>query len=154
MLPVVIDVEEAMAPDAPILHDDLFTAGVDPEAGQAIQHRQGRQFKKGDVEAGFAEADVIVEGRYTTQPVHQGYIEPHACLATYAPDGQVTIHGLQPGSLHDPRLHVRSCSASTSPTSRSIPPRSAAASAARRWSISSRSPSCCRRSPAGRSRCR
>ena len=39
-------------------------------------------FKKGDVEAGFKEADVIVEGRYTTQPVHQAYIEPHACLAT------------------------------------------------------------------------
>jgi CO/xanthine dehydrogenase Mo-binding subunit len=34
---------------------------------------------------------VIVEGVYTTQPVHQGYIEPHACLATYAPDGQVQL---------------------------------------------------------------
>ena len=31
VLPFVIDVEEAMAPDAPILHEDLFTAGVDPK---------------------------------------------------------------------------------------------------------------------------
>ena len=54
-------------------------------------------FKKGDVEAGFKEAEVIVEGRYTTQPVHQAYIEPHACLATYAPDGQVTIHSSSQG---------------------------------------------------------
>ena len=40
---------------------------------------------------------MIVEGRYTTQPVHQGYIEPHACLATYAPDGQVSIHASSQG---------------------------------------------------------
>ena len=38
-----------------------------------------------------------MEGRYTTQPVHQGYIEPHACLATYAPDGQVSIHASSQG---------------------------------------------------------
>jgi CO/xanthine dehydrogenase Mo-binding subunit len=78
--------EEAMAPDAPVLHEDLFTAGVDPKPTKPSNIAKVVAFKKGDVEAGFAEADVIVEGRYTTQPVHQGYIEPHACLATYAPD--------------------------------------------------------------------
>src|SRR6202012_5220303 len=41
--------------------------------------------------------DVIVEGVYTTQPVHQAYIEPHACMATYAPDGQVGIHSSSQG---------------------------------------------------------
>jgi CO/xanthine dehydrogenase Mo-binding subunit len=40
---------------------------------------------------------VIVEGVYTTQPVHQAYIEPHACMATYAPDGQVSIHSSSQG---------------------------------------------------------
>ena len=34
-------------------------------------------FNKGDVKAGFAQADVIVEGHYVTEPVHQAYIEPH-----------------------------------------------------------------------------
>ena len=54
-------------------------------------------FEKGDVEAGFKEADVIVEGRYTTQPVHQAYIEPHACLCSYGADGQVTIFSSSQG---------------------------------------------------------
>jgi CO/xanthine dehydrogenase Mo-binding subunit len=97
VLPFVIDAEEAMAPDAPVLHEDLFTAGVDPKPTKPSNVAKVVKFSKGDVEAGFAEADVIVEGHYTTQPVHQGYIEPHACLATYAPDGQVTIHASSQG---------------------------------------------------------
>jgi CO/xanthine dehydrogenase Mo-binding subunit len=97
VLPFVIDVEEAMAPDAPILHEDLFTAGVEPKPAKPSNIAKIVSFKKGDIEAGFNEADVIVEGRYTTQPVHQGYIEPHACLATYAPDGQVSIHASSQG---------------------------------------------------------
>ncbi|RDJ94359.1 hypothetical protein B4Q13_14940, partial [Lacticaseibacillus rhamnosus] len=57
VLPFVIDVEEAMAPDAPILHEDLFTAGVDPKPEQPSNIAKVVAFKKGDVEAGFAEAD-------------------------------------------------------------------------------------------------
>ena len=38
-----------------------------------------------------AAAEVIVEGRYTTQPVHQAYIEPHACVVSVAADGQSQI---------------------------------------------------------------
>jgi CO/xanthine dehydrogenase Mo-binding subunit len=97
VLPFVIDVEAAMAPDAPILHDDLFTAGVDPKPTKPSNVAKVVTFKKGDIEAGFKDADVIVEGRYTTQPVHQGYIEPHACLATYASDGQISIHASSQG---------------------------------------------------------
>ncbi len=37
-------------------------------------------WKKGDVEAGFREADIVVENIFTTKPVHQAYIEPHACV--------------------------------------------------------------------------
>jgi len=97
VLPLVIDVEAAMAPGAPILHDDLFTTGVDPKPAKPSNVAKVVTFRKGDVEAGFKDADVIVEGRYTTQPVHQGYIEPHACLATYAPDGQISIHASSQG---------------------------------------------------------
>ena len=42
----------------------------------------------GDVDAGFEKADVIIEKSYKTEQVHQGYIEPHACLASVGPDGQ------------------------------------------------------------------
>src|SRR6185436_20176619 len=45
----------------------------------------------GDVEEGFREAEVVIERRYTTKPVHQAYIEPHACVVSVAPDGQTTI---------------------------------------------------------------
>ena len=91
VLPHVIDVEEAMAPGAPILHDDLFTAGVTPKPTTASNVAKEVRFKIGDVEAGFAQADVIVEQTYTTAPVHQAYIEPHACVAAIAADGQVLI---------------------------------------------------------------
>src|SRR5947209_10157702 len=79
VLPHVIDVEEAMKPDAPILHDDLFTQGVDPKPTHASNVAKVVAFNKGDVDAGFRDADVIIERRYSTQPVHQAYIEPHAC---------------------------------------------------------------------------
>jgi len=97
VLPHVIDVDAAMAPDAPILHDDMFTTGVNPKPTKPSNIAKVVTFKKGDVEAGFKEADVIVEGNYTTQPVHQAYIEPHACMATYSPDGQVQIHSSSQG---------------------------------------------------------
>src|SRR3954462_6416758 len=71
VLPHVIDVEAAMADDAPILHDDLFTAGVDPAPKKPSNIAKVVTFRKGNAEAAFAEADVIVEGRYTTAPVHQ-----------------------------------------------------------------------------------
>ena len=45
----------------------------------------------GDVEAGFAAAEVVVERSFKTKPVHQGYIEPHACLVSVARNGQTTI---------------------------------------------------------------
>jgi CO/xanthine dehydrogenase Mo-binding subunit len=97
VLPFVIDVEEAMADNAPVLHDDMFTAGVNPKPTKPSNVAKVVTFKKGDAEAGFKDAEIIVEGKYTTKPVHQGYIEPHACLATYAPDGQITIHSSSQG---------------------------------------------------------
>ncbi|MGE0223613.1 MAG: xanthine dehydrogenase family protein molybdopterin-binding subunit [Acetobacteraceae bacterium] len=97
VLPHVIDVEEAMADNAPILHDDLFTSGVTPKSDKPSNIAKVVTFKKGDAEAGFKDADVIIEGRYTTQPVHQAYIEPHACLANYNADGQVSIHASSQG---------------------------------------------------------
>ena len=97
VLPHVIDVDDAMKPDAPVLHEDLFTAGVTPKPEKPSNIAKVVTFKKGDVDAGFANADVIIEGSYTTKPVHQGYIEPHACLATYGSDGQVVIHASSQG---------------------------------------------------------
>ncbi len=88
VLPHVIDVEAAMAEDAPLLHDDLFTKGVNPKPTRASNIAEKTVLGRGDVEAGLARADVVVERRYVTAPVHQGYIEPHACVASAGADGQ------------------------------------------------------------------
>jgi CO/xanthine dehydrogenase Mo-binding subunit len=88
VLPHVTDVEAAMAPDAPLLHDDMITKGLDPAPEQPSNVAERFEFGHGDVEAGFAAADVVVERTFRTAAAHQGYIEPHACLATAGPDGQ------------------------------------------------------------------
>ena len=91
VLPHVISVEEAMADGAPVLQDDMFTQGVDPKPTKASNVAKRVEFKLGDSNAAFAKADVIVERQYKTQPVHQAYIEPHACVVSYNPDGQAQI---------------------------------------------------------------
>jgi len=91
ILPHVIDVEEAMRPDAPVLHDFLFTGGVTPKPETPSNIANHLEFKIGDLDSGFAAADVTVERTFRTKPVHQGYIEPHACLVSVAMDGQATI---------------------------------------------------------------
>ncbi len=84
----VIDVEEAMADGAPLLHEDLFTGGVEPAPDKPSNVANRHEFGHGDVDAGFAEADVVIERSFKTEAAHQGYIEPHACLASVGPDGQ------------------------------------------------------------------
>jgi CO/xanthine dehydrogenase Mo-binding subunit len=91
VLPHVIDVMEAMQPDAPLLHESMITEGVEPAPKRPSNVAKRVEFSKGDVEAGFTQAEVIVEREFTTKPVHQGYIEPHACLAKVAEDGKAEL---------------------------------------------------------------
>ncbi|MCH8168583.1 MAG: xanthine dehydrogenase family protein molybdopterin-binding subunit, partial [Proteobacteria bacterium] len=91
VLPHVIDVLEAARPDAPLLHDFVFTEGVEPKPESPSNVAKRVVLSRGDVAAGFAEADVVVEREYDTKPVHQGYIEPQACLAHYVRGGQSEI---------------------------------------------------------------
>ena len=91
VLPHVMDVVEAMQDGAPLLHDDMFTIGVEPRPAKASNIAKRVEFGFGDLAAGFARADVIVEREFTTKPVHQGYIEPHACLASVSEDGQAEL---------------------------------------------------------------
>src|SRR3989440_3987607 len=87
VLPHVIDVVEAMRPDAPLLHDDLFTAGVEPKPDKPSNVAKRIEIALGDIEAGFKKADVVVEREFKTAPVHQGYIEPHAAVGSVSEDG-------------------------------------------------------------------
>src|SRR5438874_6261647 len=111
VLPHVMDVEAAMAPDAPLVHDNIFTAGVEPKPEKPSNVAKMVRFAKGDVEEGFKEADIIVERRYTTKPVHQAYIEPHACLVSVGADGQTTIWSSSQGQFMVRAYTSRICGA-------------------------------------------
>ncbi len=90
VLPHVIGLEEALLPGAPILHERLVTKGCAPAAAKpnaAVCHVQNC----GDPATALAGAAVVIERRFITAPVHQGYIEPHACVAMWNSDGQAQI---------------------------------------------------------------
>lgn len=91
VLSPVLNVEDAMQADAPLLHDDMFTAGYEETPDKPSNVATRLEMKMGDVEAGFAEADVIIEREFRTPTAHQGYIEPHACTVRYDEDGQSMI---------------------------------------------------------------
>jgi CO/xanthine dehydrogenase Mo-binding subunit len=80
-LPVVTDPRQAMQPDAPLIH---------PERGDSnlcVHYR----IRKGDIEAGFAQADVIIEGEYAMPPQEHAYLQPEAGLAYIDEEGRVTV---------------------------------------------------------------
>lgn len=79
-LPAVFDPREALEPSAPEIH----------EGGNRIVHHKTR---KGDVEIGFQEADLIIERSYSTQRVDHTYIEPEVVVASLDPDGTLTVEG-------------------------------------------------------------
>ncbi|HTS91713.1 MAG TPA: xanthine dehydrogenase family protein molybdopterin-binding subunit [Stellaceae bacterium] len=88
VLPHAIDVEDAMRPDAPLLFPDMITRGIEPAPTKPSNISKRLEFKIGDIEKGFAEADGVVEMSFKTEPVHQAYIEPQACVARFEADGQ------------------------------------------------------------------
>ena len=92
-LPHAIEIEDAIAPGAPILHDFIRHEGAPSNIASTMVN------KLGDIEAGFAAADVIIERSFTTRPVHQGYIEPQACTVSCAADGKTTIWSSSQGQF-------------------------------------------------------
>lgn len=88
----LLDPLEAVRPDAQLLHP-----GVQSYRGllHSIENPSNvfvdMHWKKGDVDAGFREADIIVENMFTTKPVHQAYIEPHACVVQAQKGGNADI---------------------------------------------------------------
>jgi CO/xanthine dehydrogenase Mo-binding subunit len=83
----VTDVDKAADPKAPVLRKDCTTEGVSPAPTKASNVALQSEFGHGDVSKGFKQADHIVERNFRTEQTHQGYIEPHACVASISPDG-------------------------------------------------------------------
>lgn len=79
-LPALFDAEAAMQPGAPVIHDyapDNVTKHI--------------PIRKGDIEKGFAESDLVVEQTYATQAIEHAYLEPEAGLAYVDHDGVMTV---------------------------------------------------------------
>ena len=81
ILPPVPDIEAALAAGAPLVHDD--------SPGNILGQIE---IRKGDVERALSEPGiVVVEGEYSTQRVHQTYMEPYGCLADWTSDGRLVM---------------------------------------------------------------
>jgi xanthine dehydrogenase molybdenum-binding subunit len=78
-LPVVSDPIQARQPDAPLVH----------ASGNLLKHIKVR---KGDVEQGFAEADVILEREFRTPFTEHAFLEPECAIGVPEPNGRLTIY--------------------------------------------------------------
>ena len=77
VLPPMLDAEETLKnPPPPLIADEDYP-------GREIFDRKPYVIKRGDIEKGFREADVIVEDVYTTQVSHHGTIQTRACVASW-----------------------------------------------------------------------
>lgn len=91
VLPPVLTVQEATADGAPLLLEEQTTKSLGEDTGKKSNVSTHFQHKLGDVDAGFAKADVVIEREFNTATVHQGYIEPQNATALWNADGQVTV---------------------------------------------------------------
>ena len=92
----MIDPVAAMQPGAPVLHPYLRTKGAKPgdskvSADKPTNIVERYELGQGDVDAGFKQADVVVERSFDTKPMHQGYIEPQSCVATCSEEGEIEL---------------------------------------------------------------
>ena len=91
VLPPVMDVRAAMADNAPLIQEDLTTTDLGERTDKKSNIATHVQFTQGDIEKGFAAADVIVEQEFTNEMVHQGYLEPQTASAIWNENGDITI---------------------------------------------------------------
>jgi putative selenate reductase molybdopterin-binding subunit len=89
-LPAILDSTEAMKDGAVVIHDEaeyVPFAECDPSRNLAAEIR----IDIGDVEKGFAEADMIMEGEYQSPKVQQAHIEPHVVVTYWDEDDRLVI---------------------------------------------------------------
>src|SRR5690606_9370379 len=89
VLPHVTDVDVAIKPGAPVVQKGRSLENV--PAGMSENVTSHCEFGHGDPAAGFARADHVVERHFRTAATHQGYIEPHAALASVTSDGKAEL---------------------------------------------------------------
>lgn len=121
-LPGVFDVREAMQPGAPLVHDDAAAyerasipgLHLDPVAGSNVGYHF--RLRRGDVEAAFARADLVVEDTFSTPFIQYAHLEPHVSVALWDGDRMTfwtstmaphTLRGMLADFLDLPLARVR-----------------------------------------------
>jgi len=88
----LLDPVQAVQDGSTVLHPDLLSyKGLPVPVEKAANVFAYLKWGKGDIDAGFKQADVIVENTFTTQVTHQSYLEPHACVANTRADGSADL---------------------------------------------------------------
>src|SRR5262249_1140848 len=114
ILPAAVDPLESMKPGAPpvadagteadtseaMAHGAVAVAKTEAKPTKAVNISQQSKLSRGDLAAGFAESDVVIEKTYRVPMVHQGYLEPHAVLAEWDPTGSLTLWPSTQGSFN------------------------------------------------------
>jgi CO/xanthine dehydrogenase Mo-binding subunit len=92
-LPAVFDAQEAMKPEAPLLHPQyrLYPHAPTKYFSDLPNVHSHVTWQLGDIEHGFAAAAQVFEYTFTTHYVHQGYIEPHAAVVAIESDGRAHV---------------------------------------------------------------
>ena len=85
----VLSIDDAIADGATLVNESQHTNGDTSQPASNIAAIT--KFERGDIDKGFAEADVVAEGEFRVPTAHQGYIEPHACTATINEEGKATV---------------------------------------------------------------
>lgn len=88
-LPVVLGIDEAMAAGAPLANEQNYQKFVGPSDPSNIATHT--PLERGDADAAMAAADIVIEREFDCAHVHQGYIEPHACVVDTGADGKANV---------------------------------------------------------------
>ena len=91
VLKAATEVRQAMAEDAELLHESQTTTEMGEETDKHSNIATHFRYEQGDLDQGFAAADIIVEKEYSTSTVHQGYIEPQNGAAFWNTNGELTV---------------------------------------------------------------
>lgn len=92
-LPAVFDVNEALKPNSPLVHEDLAKYEHSPVFTPVPGTNIANIFKvrKGDAQAGFEKAKAVIENEFSMPQVSHAAMEPRACIAQYLQDGSVEV---------------------------------------------------------------
>lgn len=88
VLPAVFDLEAAMEPGAPVIHDEPDTEGIHDRERNIVHHIDAQE---GDAEAQWAKADQVFESEYRVHQVQQAHIEPHVCVTYWDEDDRLVV---------------------------------------------------------------